>query len=361
VVDRVVLHIGTMKSGTTYLQRVLDTGILESVGGFFAGGSFRGQARAVDSLFPQRRPEPRRWTALADRVRRRQGTAVYSHEFLSFASDDRVRWIVESFGGAPVEVIVTVRDQRTAIPAQWQSYVRNRGTDPWDAYLSSLGSLRAGRQGRRAGSSPGDVRTFRRAQGVPGMIARWAAQPAVSAVSVVLMPVPGSHPELLWQRFCEAAGFQSPAPPATVGRQNESLGYASCEVVRRLNPWLADLSKLEYERSRRAPIQALLALRHEEGRPALDRQGTRLAGELNARILAAVDRHGARLVGSRTELPSTGHGGEPSTIPPPEPAQLRRAAQLVWESCVPGSAPPPGDVQDVVCELGRRLAARFGP
>jgi hypothetical protein len=34
VADRVVvLHIGTMKSGTTYLQDVLSSGVLESAGG----------------------------------------------------------------------------------------------------------------------------------------------------------------------------------------------------------------------------------------------------------------------------------------------------------------------------------------
>jgi hypothetical protein len=334
VVDRVVLHIGTMKSGTTYLQRVLDTGILESVGGFYASGSFRGQAKAVDSLFHEKRREPRPWTALAERVQRRQGTAVYSHEFLSFASEDRVRRIVESFGGAPVEVLLTVRDQRTAIPAQWQTYVRNRGTDPWDAYVRGLESLRGGRRGRRADRSTADastaVRAFRRAQGVPGIIARWTAQPGVSSVAVVLMPAPGSPPDLLWQRFCDAACLPAPAPPATVGRQNESLGYASCELMRLLNPWLADLGRLQYERCRRAPIQALLPLRHEEGRPELDQQGSQLAGELNARILRAVDRHGVRLVGSRTELPETGDGGVPGAIPPPRsrPAAARGAARL---------------------------------
>ncbi|MFC6286145.1 hypothetical protein ACFP3Q_07235 [Nocardioides sp. GCM10027113] len=360
MVDRVVLHIGTMKTGTSYLQRVLDTGILESVGGFYAGGSFRGQARAVDSLFHEKRREPRPWLALAERVRGREGTAVYSHEFLSFASEEKVRWIVESFGGVPVEVLLTVRDQRTAIPAQWQSYVRNRGTDSWDSYVRALDSLRGRRRGRRADHSQA-ARTFRRSQGVPGIIRRWAAQPSVSAVGVVVMPVPGSPPELLWQRFCEAADLPAPAPPATLERQNESLGYASCEFLRRLNPWLADLGRLEYERSRRAPVQTLLTLRHREARPVLDRHGSALAGELNARILQAVDRHAARLVGSPTELPAADDGGEPATIPPADPDQLRRAAQLVWETCVPGSAAPSGDVEDLVPELGRRLAARFGP
>ena len=50
MVDRVVLHIGTMKSGTSYLQRVLETGVLENVDAFYAGGAFRAQSRAVDGL-----------------------------------------------------------------------------------------------------------------------------------------------------------------------------------------------------------------------------------------------------------------------------------------------------------------------
>ena len=41
--DRVVLHVGTMKSGTTYLQRSLESGVLEGAGGFYVGGAFGAQ------------------------------------------------------------------------------------------------------------------------------------------------------------------------------------------------------------------------------------------------------------------------------------------------------------------------------
>jgi hypothetical protein len=361
VVERVVLHIGTMKSGTTYLQRVLDTGVVESVGGFFAGGSFRTQAKAVDSLFrKQLRQAPKPWTSLAERTLRRDGVAVYSHEFLSFVSQERVGWVVDAFEGTPVDVVLTVRDQRTAIPAQWQSYVRNRGTDPWETYLQRLERVHAGKT-RRKDRRARAVRGFRRSQGVPGMVARWAGHPGVSSVSVVLVPPPGSPPQLLWQRFCDAAGLAASDAPETVSRQNESLGYASCELLRRLNPMLADLSLIQYERGRRAPIQALLPLRAEEQRPVLDESGDVLASDLNRAVLDAVAEHGARLVGEADELPVTGQTGLPASVPVPAPDELLRAAETVWASCMPGIARPAGDLDALVAELGRRLAVRFGP
>lgn len=360
MVERVVLHIGTMKSGTTYLQRLLDTGVLESVGGFYAGGSFRTQAKAVDSLLVKKRREPpKTWTRLAELAQRRDGVAFYSHEFLSFASPERVGWIVKAFDGTPVDVLLTVRDQRTALPAQWQSYVRNRGLDPWDTYLRNLAIVHAGSRNRKARRSRA-VRSYRRSQGVPEMLARWAGHPGVSSVGVVLVPAPGSPRELLWQRFCDAARIEAPEPPESVSRQNESLGYASCELVRRLNSSWAEVSRIQYERGRRAPIQALLPLRALEQRPALDAAGAGLARVLNERILDAVERHGVRLVGTPDELPVEQRDDLPTSVPPPDTEELRRAAETVWSRCVPGVATPSGGLDELVAELGRRLAVRFG-
>ncbi len=359
MVDRVVLHVGTMKSGTTYLQRALDTGILESVGGFYAGGSFKAQARAVDSLprWTDRRT-PAAWHELAQRVQRRDGVALYSHEFLSYAPQGRVRRVVESFGGAPVEVVLTVRDQQTAIPAQWQTYVRNQGTDAWEVYVRHLESIRRG--GRKRARRVHAVRNYRRAQDVPDMIARWRSHPGVSSVSVVLVPPAGSPPQVLWRRFCEAARIEAPDPPDAAVRHNESLGYASCELLRRLNPTLEGLTLLERQRARNAPVQALLPLRAEEGRPQLDGQGITLALKLNRRILRTVSSEDVRLVGSADELPVEGGGSGPASIPPPDPGELRRATESAWSSCVPGVTAP-DDLDDLVVELGRRLAERFGP
>lgn len=358
--DRVVLHIGAMKSGTTYLQRMLDTGILEVCGGYYAGGSFKAQAKAVDSLpkWSDERP-PRDWEHLAARVRHKTGTAVYSHEFLSFCPRDRVARVVASFGGAPVDVVLTVRDQAAAVPAQWQTFVRNRGADSWYDYVAILGTFRE-KAGKRSQRVPA-LSNYRRAQDVPAIIGRWQGQPGVRSVSVVLVPPAGAPPERLWQRFCEAADIDVPEPPQSDTRPNPSLGYASCELVRRLNPTLDGLSRVEHERARRSVVPALLPLRDEEDRPLLDQAGDALARRFNRRILQGVDDAGVRLVGSLEDLPVAGDPTAPASIPAPDEAEVRRAFDVAWRHCIPGVPVPPGDLDDGVAQLGRRLAARFGP
>ncbi len=364
MVDRVVLHIGTMKSGTTYLQRVLDSGVLENVGAFYAGGSFRAQSRAIDGLpLLTKSGRGRAWRELAERVVKRDGVGVYSHEFLSFASKERVDQVVEPFAGTPVEVLLTVRDQRSALPAQWQSFVRNKGTDSWEAYLRGIQSVRKGTRSRK-GSGPTRPRpafNFRRTQDVPGMVRRWAGHPGVSSVSVVVVPPPGSPPQLLWERFCEAAGMEAVEPPNADTRLNESLGYASCELLRQLNGSLVGLNRLTYERARRPVVQALLPLRDSEQRPVLDQAGGETARKLNRKILRVASRDGVRLVGSPEELPVDDPATEPESVPPPDPGEVRRALEVAWADCLPGAAPPPDDVDGAVAELGRRLAVRFGP
>ena len=364
MVERVVLHIGTMKSGTTYLQRVLESGVLENVGAFYAGGSFRAQSRAIDGLpLLTNKGRGRAWKDLAAHVLERDGTAVYSHEFLSFAAKERVDQVVSPFEGTPVDVVLTVRDQHSALPAQWQSFVRNKGTDSWEDYLRAIQSNRKGpRQRPRSGPvRPRPAFNFRRTQDVPGMVRRWVRHPGVSAVSVVVVPPPGSPPQLLWQRFSEAAGIGAVEPPHAGTRLNESLGYASCDLLRQLNASLVHLNRLTYERARRAPVTALLPLRDSEERPLLDRSGGETARKLNQRILRVASRDGVRLVGAAEDLPVDEGGGEPDSVPSPDPGELRRALEVAWTECLPGAGPAPDDTDAGVAELGRRLAERHGP
>jgi hypothetical protein len=362
VADRVVLHIGTMKSGTTYLQGALAAGTLEDAGAFYAGGTFGVQTAAVR--------QPARWRRLAEEVAGRPGVAVYSQEFLSFASPKRVPRLVGAFGGTPVEVVLTVRDQHSAIPAQWQSYTRNRGTDSWEAYLREVergasGDVEEGDgPGRDAGRKAGAARSFHRAQDVPRIVRRWRRQPGVDRVSVVLVPPSGAAPTELWRRFCEAADLEAAPPPTAGGRSNESLGYASCDLLRRLNVHLGPLDKRPYRSARAGVLGALLPLREAEGRPALDRDGVRLADRLNDRIVGTSSRPGVRLVGSLAELQHGDPAAAPAEVDPPAEDQLRRALAAVAERCLPGAAapdlPPDRPVDELVDDVGRRLAARSG-
>ena len=324
--DRVVLHVGTMKSGTTYLQAVLTSGALDEVGGFYPGGTFGTQTRAVRRLLrPVDQRRPCAWQKLVDEARRRDGVAVFSQEFLSFA-----------------------RRPRAA-----QSYVRNRGTDDLATYVDRLQA--SGRRKRRSKAA----KSFRRAQDVPGILRRWGGHDGVTSVTVGVVPPAGSPPAALWHRFCEAARLEAHDPPAAAAPANESLGYASCDALRRVNAQLLGLPMSRYRQARKGVIEALLPLRPEEERPRLDQAGLAFAARLNEAVVEAVQAPGVRLVGSVDELPVDVPETAPDRIEGPDEAQVRRALEAAWRATVPRQPVPEGDLDAVAGELGRRLARRF--
>ncbi len=352
--DRVVLHIGTMKSGTTYLQDVLRGGGLEGSEAWFAA-SFGKQTRAVRAHADQR-PGP--WQALVDGTRERDGVAVFSQEFLSFAGRARVGEVLASFGGVPVDVVLTVRDQHRAVPAQWQSFTRNRGTDDWATYLRRLQRGARTRGGSKAQRSKA-VRSFRRAQNVKGIVARWRGHPGLASFTAVVVPPPGSEPAELWRRFCTATAIDAAGAPQAARRSNESLGYASCEALRLVNVHLDDLDHRRYKKARSSLVDALLPLRPEEGRPGLDRAGDQLACRLNQDLLDALGREDVRLVGSVDELPTTPRADLPEVVAPPDRDEVRRALEAAWATRNRRTAPP-DDLDEAVARLARRLVRRYG-
>jgi hypothetical protein len=357
VADRVVLHIGTMKSGTTYLQSALMSGSaqLEAAGAWYAGGSFHRQTAAVSGMLGDPDPASRpAWRGLVADIGARDGVALISQEFLSFARRREIDAVVGSFADTEVDVVLTVRDQHRAIPAQWQSYTRNLGTDDWATYLRRLEPMRSGK-GRRSMA----LRKFRRAQHVPAIVKRWTGHPGVSRLVVVTVPPSGAEPVELWRRFCLAAGLEVADPPAAGAPANESLGYASCDVLRRLNRHITALPKPRYRAARSEVVNALLPLRPEEGRPELDRDGAALARLLNERVRDSVaSQPRVSLVGSLEDLPLESPGPVAETVAPPVEAEVRRAAEEAWRACRPAADAPPEDLDELVAELGAALLAR---
>ena len=89
--QRVVLHVGTMKSGTSFLQNVLGENKAELAerGVLVPGRRWRRQVRAVKELIahggPGQPPMPVDgvWQQMVEEIRAWPGTAVISMEYLS--------------------------------------------------------------------------------------------------------------------------------------------------------------------------------------------------------------------------------------------------------------------------------------
>jgi len=357
VAERVVLHIGTMKSGTSFVQSALmaNPAVLEGLGARYLGETFGRQAKAVREVYQSpRRPEAQpRWYALAEEARTFEGsTGIISMEFLGFAEDNQLGVFLDPFAGLEIDVVLTVRDQFRAIPAQWQTFTRNFGTDDWETYLRRIDASPLTQNGRTRAA-----KSFRRSQDVTRVLKRWSGDPRVGRVTVVTVPPPDAPRDELWRRFCRAVRVAAEDAQLDETKENVSLGYASCDFLRRVNVHLGDVMPRLYRKGMRPVARdALVPLRDSEGRPALDRRGAELARELNQRIHEAVNRGGHELIGSLDDLPIPEDVSAPDAIAPPAAADVRRAALAARDHASAGLEQQPGPASDDLDELVSEVA-----
>jgi hypothetical protein len=364
-VGRVVLHIGVMKTGTSFLQAVLQANqeLLAGAGFSYLGGRSTVQSKAVRSALAGRgAAAEQRWRRLAEIAGRDERTALVSMEFLSFAGTRQVPRLLRPFEGLPVDVVVTVRDELRVVPAQWQSYCRNFGTSEWGRYLREI---EHGTDDQGRGNA---FKKFRRAQSVGAVLDRWQASPLVSSVQVVTVPAAGAPRDVLWHRFRDAVGL--PDGPFDLRMpENGSLGYGSCDYLRRANRALGDLPRPRYAKAVRMLVRDVLAPRRaDESRPVVDRRAAAFAGGLNGEIRDRLTSGRFVLHGSVDDLPvPTDLDAFPEVAPAVPGPEVRAAAEDVWwhlrDRAGSSARRPPRRLDGVVADTTgwlRRLPPRTG-
>lgn len=229
----VCLHIGAMKSGTTFVQRILSKNkqLLLEHGCLFPGERWGDQVMAVNDVSgtsPRgKKRRPGAWDELTQEVMTFRGdTAVISMEALSMVDAATARRVTDSFRDREVRVILTARDLRRVVPAQWQESVKNGAPVTFGRYLALISAPGARRLPK--------ARPFWGTQDLPAILRTW--QPLVPAENLVLVTVPptGAPARTLWDRFATAAGLPEVSVDVDV-RRNTSLGAHSVELIRSLN------------------------------------------------------------------------------------------------------------------------------
>lgn len=306
--ERVVLHIGLMKSGTTYLQGMLGANrdLLAGHGVLFPGPVWARQKSAIADLRQLAGAKSGVWEGLRDEIDAFPGTAVISVEHLAGMGTAQVETIAGAFGAARVEAIVTVRDLGRSIPAMWQEGAKNGRPIGWADYLVAV-------------EAHDDEHTgFWRRQRAAGITARWAEVLGTDAVTVVVVPAPGAAPRLLWDRFRDAAvlpdGSWVDGP-----RSNESLGAASTVLMTRVNQEVGDLARMDYRRLIK-PLGKYVLGRHRDADERIGFEPPDWVHEEGRRIRHRIARSGVRVVGELSEL-------EPVTTPGADPAAITDAAE----------------------------------
>ena len=323
---RVLLHVGTPKTGTSYLQDVLfrNRERLAGQGVLYAADRFDGHFLAALDLMRLpwgglEKEAVGAWDSLARQVRAWDGTAIISHEILATASRTQIRRALESLGhpDTEVHVVLSVRDLVRQIPAEWQENVKHRSQLKYAAFLEQIQDPS---RATRIGS------WFWGVQEIPDILDRWGHDLPPERIHLVTVPPPGGAPELLWKRFSQAFGLDGLDLDLEVERQNPSLGVPETALLRRINVAAHRvLPPADY----RPLVRELLAhqtlsQRRRSPRLGLPPELYPWVAELTAAWVAEIEQRGYDVVGDLADL--VGSRPDSWTDPDqPTEAQVARA------------------------------------
>jgi hypothetical protein len=302
---KVLLHIGTPKTGTSYLQDVLfrNREVLAAAGVLYPAS--RHDSPFLAALDLMRLPwgglqteAIGAWAELAGAVRQHDGTAIISHEILATASRAQIGRALESLGhgaGTEVHLVLSVRDLVRQIPAEWQENVKHRARLSYGAFLDQI---RDPERATRIGA------WFWGVQEIPDILDRWGQDLPPGQVHLVTVPPPGGAPELLWKRFSQAFGLDGIDLDLEGERHNPSLGVPETTLLRRINQKAnAELAPTDY----RPLVRELLAhqtLSRRTGSPrlALPPGLHAWVRELSGSWIAEVEARGYDVIGDLGDL-----------------------------------------------------------
>ena len=309
----VYLHIGLPKSGTSYLQQVLWAS-RENLAG--AGVLVPGEARNAQTLavwdLMGRRPRgtdlpqvPGSWPALVGSIRHWPGShALISEEFLALATPRQVRRAVRAFNGAPVHVVVTVRDLARVIAATWQQNLQKGRTWSWEDFVTAV------RQPDRGRASVGAVFWLR--QDIVRVLDAWESEVPRDRIHLVTVPQPGAPKDLLLERFAAATRVD----PALLdgnqpGDSNVAVGIAEAEVLRRLNAGLGGrLNERQYRRAVQHGVKPALAAQQSSTRIKLPPEHHGWVSERAKTMVEVLRERGYEVAGDLDDLiPAEASGG----------------------------------------------------
>ncbi|MGI8522236.1 MAG: hypothetical protein ACR2K3_02855 [Nocardioides sp.] len=302
---KVILHVGTPKTGTSYVQHVLFHNQDKLLAHGIRYPADRFDAHFLAALDLMRLPwgglehqAIGAWDRLATQVRRWPGTSIISHEILATASRSQVGQALESLGhgsGTEVHLVLSVRDLVRQIPAEWQENIKHRAGLSYQRFLEQL---RDPERGSRVAT------WFWGVQEIPDILDRWGSDLPPAHIHLVTVPPRGGSPDLLWERFVRAFGLDGLSLRLDGDRVNPSLGVPEIALIRRINQAANDvLEPADY----RPLVRELLAhqtLSRRTGSPrlALPPAAHPWVSDVQDAWLVEVEKRGYDVVGDLADL-----------------------------------------------------------
>ncbi len=238
--ERVFVHVGTPKSGTTYLQAGLwaQREELRTHGLLYPGRTPFDHNRA--SILVRQGRHLRRsgkggkgggrkrkvWTRFCRQAEAFEGTVVLSNEWYLAAGPEQAAAAVEQLGGDRVHVVVTTRSLVRLVPAGWQESLKvGRGTS-LDDFVAGL-------------DDPGNKWSWEVVDPAP-VVRQWSEVVGPERVHLITMPETPASPSQLWDRFCRTVGLDADGIEVPPRQANESLSVQAARLLQEFGPALRD-------------------------------------------------------------------------------------------------------------------------
>ncbi|MDN5894283.1 MAG: hypothetical protein L0H93_09675 [Nocardioides sp.] len=301
---RVILHVGTPKTGTSYLQDVLHRNKkdLAAEGVLYPVDRFDGHFLAALDLMrlPWGGLEAEAvgaWDRLAEQVNAWDGTSIISHEILATASREQVRRALDSLNHPDTEihVVLSARDLVRQIPAEWQENIKHRRTLGYGRFLKQI---RDPQRKSRISS------WFWGVQEIPDILDRWGSELDPSRVHVVTVPKPGAPKTQLWDRFADTFGLTDIDLDRHAERANPSMGVPETALVRRINKIANTSVEPAFYRPlvRELLVHRTLSQRSGSSRLFLPTDEWEWANDLSHAWVEEMERRGYDIVGDLADL-----------------------------------------------------------
>lgn len=247
--ERLIVHIGPRKTGTTYLQRVLQQlspelakqGVLYPID-FRDKDDYNHVGAVADLTHNEESKDSNRWAGkdgsswrdLARVIDAWDGTAIISAEMIGGLRPPAARRMLDGLSAGSIDVVITMRDLARILPSSWQQHVRNTHTQSYRRYLERRARERGDLPPTRMQSEWDSERhqTFWRSYAYGVLVRRWQSLVGAEHVTVVTLPPKGAPSHLLWDRFraalaVEALPETAPKLPAFIANVGSTRAEAA--------------------------------------------------------------------------------------------------------------------------------------
>ena len=313
---KIVLHIGTMKSGTTYLQHGLlsqlsqlaENGWLYPMAFAPARGAINHERAIyglvgnhipwVDSATAQRMAP--QWQKLFSEVSASENNVLLSAEAVAAMLEDGIEQLLSALPDRDIEVVLTARDLARVLPSSWQQSVRNGRPYGYEEYFDRI---------KRAKELPIDESVgsnFWRSYQLSDVVSRWQKFIPLANISIVTVPTKSSS-DSLWARFINALNLplETTEPKFDDKKAHTSITWPEAEVLTQLNQKWAKQGKPKkaQDQLRRRIVQEGFQHRANRGRAiALTAPWLSLTEQWAAQDVEQLLQIGVRIHGDINEL-----------------------------------------------------------